>query len=186
MPLTERDKMLAGELYFAADPELVAARLGARLLTHRFNASPPDDPALRRALIKELLGATGERFEIEPPFRCDYGANITVGEDFYVNFGCVILDVCAVRIGRNVLLAPGVHIYTAEHPLDATLRATGAEMGRPVTIGNRVWIGGGALILPGVTIGDDAVIGAGSVVTRDVPAGALVAGNPARVKRMLA
>lgn len=185
MSRTEREKMLAGELYLASDPELVAARRRARDITHRFNASHPSETAERRALLRSLFGTIGERFEIEPSFRCDYGSNIHVGEDFYVNFDCVILDVCAVRIGRSVMMAPGVHIYTAEHPLDAALRTSGAEMGRPVTIGNRVWIGGGAIILPGVTIGDDAVIGAGSVVTRDVAAGALVVGNPARMLRML-
>ena len=181
---TERERMVAGRTYRSTDPELTAMRAATKRVLHEYNNTHRDDEERRMELLRGLLGKVGQAW-IEPPFRCDYGANITVGEDFYVNFGCVILDVCAVRIGRNVLLAPGVHIYTAEHPLDATLRATGAEMGRSVTIGNRVWIGGGALILPGVNIGDDVVIGAGSVVTRDVPAGALVAGNPARVKRVL-
>ena len=185
MTKTERQKMLAGELYFAADPELVAARLRARDLTHRYNALSPHEIHPRRTIIRSLFGTIGERFEIEPPFRCDYGANIHVAEDFYVNYDCVILDVCEVRIGRGAMIGPGVHIYTAEHPLDAAQRASGAEMGRPVTIGNRVWIGGGAIILPGVTIGDDVVIGAGAVVTRSVEPGVLVAGNPARVIKKL-
>lgn len=185
MSRTEREKMLAGEFYRASDPELVAARLRARDLTFQFNTSHPSQIDQRRALLRSLFGTLGERFEIEPSFRCDYGSNIHVGEDFYVNFDCVILDVCEVRIGRGAMLAPGVHIYTAEHPLDAATRASGVEMGRPVTIGDRVWIGGGALILPGVTIGDDAVIGAGAVVTRDVAPKTVVAGNPARVRRHL-
>lgn len=185
MPKSEREKMLAGELYRASDPELVAARLRARDLTFQFNTSHPSQTEQRRTLLRTLFGTLGERFEIEPSFRCDYGSNIHVGEDFYANFDCVILDVCEVRIGRGTMLAPGVHIYTAKHPLDAATRASGAEMGRPVTIGDRVWIGGGAMILPGVTIGDDAVIGAGAVVTRDVEPKTVVAGNPARVRRRL-
>lgn len=172
--------MLAGELYMASDPELVAARLRARELTHEFNHSHPTEAERRRAILRSLFGTIGERFEVEPTFRCDYGSNIHVGERFYMNFDCVFLDVCEIRIGSDVLIAPGVHLYTAAHPLDASLRASGAEFGGPITIGDRVWIGGGARVLPNVTIGDEAVIGAGAVVTRSVPAGTIVAGNPAR------
>ncbi|MDX2177532.1 MAG: sugar O-acetyltransferase [Candidatus Sumerlaeia bacterium] len=178
--MTERERMLAGELYRPADPELAAMRLRARSLMHRINHSDPADMPARTGLFRQLFGAIGTRFEIEPPFHCDYGCHIHIGEDFFANFGCVVLDVCEVRIGRSVFLAPGVHIYTAEHPLDPAARTSGGEMGRPVTIGDRVWIGGGAIILPGVAIGEDAVVAAGAVVARDVPAGALVGGVPAR------
>jgi maltose O-acetyltransferase len=178
--MTEREKMLAGQLYMSSDPELTAARMRARELTWEFNQSRPSQGDRRRELLRALFGTIGDRFEIEPTFRCDYGSNIHVGERFYMNFDCVFLDVCEIRIGTDVLIAPGVHVYTATHPLDAALRASGAELGGPITIGNRVWIGGGARILPNVTIGDDAVIGAGAIVTRSVAAGAVVAGNPAR------
>jgi maltose O-acetyltransferase len=182
-PRTQRELMLAGELYLASDPELVELRRRARELTRRFNATREDQPAERETILRELFGSLGQRVEIEPTFRCDYGFNIHAADGLYMNFDCVILDVCEVRIGRSCFLAPGVHIYTATHPLDAALRCSGPELGKPVRIGDRVWIGGRAVILPGVTIGDDVVIGAGSVVTRDVPAGMLVAGNPARVIR---
>jgi maltose O-acetyltransferase len=178
---SEREKMLAGELYHAGDPELAALRLEARRVVWAFNQSRPDETELRRELLTKLFGRIGPRFEIEPPFHCDYGANIRTGDNFFANFGCILLDVCAIEIGSDVLLAPKVQILTATHPLDPAVRASGLELGKPIRIGNRVWIGGGAMILPGVTVGDDAVIGAGAVVTRDVPARAVVAGNPARV-----
>lgn len=180
---TEREKMLAGELYLASDPELVELRRRARALTRRYNATREDQPDERVAILRELFGSVGPRVEIEPNFRCDYGFNIHAADGLYMNFDCVILDVCEVRIGRSCFMAPGVHIYTATHPIDAELRTSGPEMGKPVTIGDRVWIGGGSIILPGVTIGDDAVIGAGSVVTRSIPARVVAAGNPCRVIR---
>lgn len=180
---TEREKMLAGELYRSMDPELVAMRLKARQLTYEFNHSRPEEGDRRYDLLISLFGTIGPSFEIEPSFQCDYGCNIHAGDHLYMNFGCVILDVCEVHIGSNVMFAPGVHIYTATHPLDAELRCSGQELGKPVRIGSRVWLGGGCMILPGVTIGDDAVIAAGAVVTKDVPAGMVVAGNPARVIR---
>lgn len=179
---TEREKMIAGELYHAGDPELAASRLAARETVWEFNHSRPSEGARREALLRSLFGRIGTRFEIEPPFHCDYGWNISIGEGFFANFGVVMLDVCPITIGDSVLVAPGVHLYTATHPKDAALRASGAEFGAPIRIGNRVWLGGGAIVLPGVTIGDDAVIGAGAVVTKDVPAGATVLGNPARVR----
>jgi maltose O-acetyltransferase len=182
---SERDKMLAGELYLASDPELSAMRLRCRALTERFNASRADQPAERAAIIRELFGSVGERFEIEPTFKCDYGSNIHAGDNLFMNFDCVILDVCQVRIGRSCFMGPGVHIYAATHPTDAAVRCAGPEYGKPVTIGNRVWIGGRSVILPGVTIGDDVVIGTGSVVTRDVARGVVVVGNPARVIRSI-
>jgi maltose O-acetyltransferase len=177
---TELDKMIAGDLYRADDPELVAARLAARKLVRRFNQSDDDDLSGRFDVLKELLGAVGEGSFIEPTFRCDYGFNIRVGRKFYANFDCVFLDCAPITIGDEVMLAPGVHLYTATHPMDHEVRASGLELAKPITIGNRVWIGGRAVILPGVTIGDRAVIAAGAVVSRDVPAGAVVRGVPAR------
>lgn len=179
---SEKEKMLTGELYDASDPELARDRLLARKRCHELNHSHPDDEETRRRIQSELFGSGGESVWLEPPFRCDYGSNIYLGEKVYFNFDCVILDVCEVRIGNHVFLAPGVHVYTATHPLDARLRRT-QEFGRPVTIGSDVWIGGGAMICPGVTIGDRSVIGAGSVVTQDIPADVLAAGNPAKVIR---
>ena len=182
---TEKEKMLAGEFYTAADPELVQERQRARGLTRLFNDSLESESGQRKILLQRLFGSVGDAVEVEPSFRCDYGYNIHVGEHFYANFGCVILDVCPVRIGRNCMLGPGVHIYTATHPLDPAMRRAGLEFGKPVAIGNDVWIGGQAIILPGVIIGDNAVVAAGAVVTRDVPPGALVMGNPAVLRRDL-
>lgn len=176
---SERDRMLAGEPYDAQDPELVAARERARALCLQANALPMDAPA-RRELLRQLFGAGGDRAAVTPPFFCDYGTNIELGEGVYFNFNCVVLDVCRVRIGARTLIGPAVQIYTPLHPMDAIRRRT-LESGKPVEIGEDVWIGGGAIILPGVRIGDRAVIGAGSVVTRDVPADVFAAGNPCRV-----
>lgn len=179
---TEKEKMLAGELYNAADPQLRQERFRARGITRLFNDSLESGLAHRKVLLQHLFGSVGEDIEIEPPFRCDYGYNIHVGDNFFANFDCVILDVCEVRIGRRCLLGPGVHIYTAMHPMDPALRMDGLESGKPVSIGDNVWIGGKSLILPGVSIGDNAVVSAGSVVTRDVPSGAVVMGVPAVVR----
>ncbi|GAA0337858.1 maltose acetyltransferase domain-containing protein [Bacillus carboniphilus] len=178
---TEKEKMLLGEMYNPADSVLLAERLKARELTRLFNESLETEEDKRKGLLKELLGSTGVQVMIEPSFRCDYGYNIHVGENFFANFNCVFLDVCEIRFGDNCMLAPGVHIYTATHPLDAAERNTGYEYGKPVTIGNNVWVGGLAVINPGVTIGDNAVIASGAVVTKDVPANVVVGGNPARV-----
>ncbi|HGD3331680.1 TPA: maltose O-acetyltransferase [Enterobacter hormaechei] len=180
----EKQKMIAGEYYRPGDDTLRADRLPARHLVHRYNHTAPDEKAERRALLADLLGQS-EGAYIEPSFRCDYGYNIYLGKNFYANFDCVMLDVCPVRIGDNCMLAPGVHIYTATHPLDATERNSGLEYGKPVTIGDNVWIGGRAIINPGVTIGDNAVIASGAVVTKDVPANAVVGGNPAKIIKML-
>jgi maltose O-acetyltransferase len=171
--------MLAGELYDARDPELVAARARARELLGRFNAQPD------RSLLEELLGSVGPEAVIEPPFHCDYGFNVSVGERFYANVGCVFLDCAPISIGDGVLLGPAVQLYAATHPLDAETRRRGLEYALPISVGDDVWIGGGAIVLPGVTIGDRAVVGAGSVVTRDIAADAIVAGNPARTVRHL-
>jgi maltose O-acetyltransferase len=177
--MSERTKMLAGELYDAMDPELVAARTRARELLSRYNAAPD------AGLLRQLLGSVGRDAVAEPPFHCDYGENIAVGERFYANAGCVFLDCAAVTIGDRVLLGPGVHLYAATHPVDAETRRAGLEFARPITVGDDVWIGGAAVVLPGVTIGDRAVIGAASVVTSDVPADVIAAGNPCRPVREL-
>ncbi len=183
--MTERQKMLAGELYLASDPELSGLRERARQITGAYNSTRPAERDVRRALLNRLLGKMGPRIEIEPPFRCDYGTNIILGDNFYANFGCIFLDVAEIRIGENVMLAPNVQLYTAHHPLDAKTRVSMLEMGTPINIGDNVWIGGGAIILPGVSIGENSVIGAGSVVTKDVPANVVAAGNPCRVLREL-
>lgn len=180
---SEKRRMLAGELYRADDPQLTADRARAEAWMARYNAPHPLPPEERRALLAEGLGAVGEGATVRAPFYCDYGENIRLGDGAFLNFGCVVLDVAAVTIGAGAQIGPGVRILAADHPRDPALRAEGLESARPVTIGRNVWIGGGALILPGVTIGDDAIIGAGSVVTRDVPPGATAMGNPARVRR---
>ncbi|WP_110112158.1 sugar O-acetyltransferase [Bacillus sp. CGMCC 1.16541] len=182
---TEKEKMLAGELYKPWDEQLVKERENARRLTRLFNETTETQYDERKDLLKKLFGSTGENVYLEPTFRCDYGSNIHVGENFFANFDCIILDVCEVRIGANCMFAPGVHIYTATHPIDAIERNRGLESGIPVTIGDNVWVGGGAIINPGVTIGDNAVIGAGSVVTKDIPANTVAAGNPCRVIKKL-
>ncbi|SDD06858.1 maltose O-acetyltransferase [Paenibacillus sp. UNCCL117] len=181
MDKTEKQKMLAGELYLASDPQLTKDREHARNLTRLLNQTLETEHEKRIELLKQLFGSTGQNVYVEPTFRCDYGYNIHVGNHFYANFDCVILDVCEVRIGQNCLMAPGVHIYTATHPVNPLERVSGAEFGKPVTIGNNVWIGGRAVINPGVTIGDNAVIASGAVVTKDVPDNVVVGGNPAKV-----
>ncbi|ELZ23676.1 maltose O-acetyltransferase [Halosimplex carlsbadense 2-9-1] len=180
---SEREKMLNGELYDASDPDLVAARQRARERTATFNTTEPGETDRRERLIRELFGAVEGTVHVEPPFRCDYGEQIRVGDGFYANFDCVVLDVCPVEFGENCLLGPGVHVYTATHPLDPEERASGLESGRPVSIGDHVWIGGQAVINPGVTVGDGAVIGSGAVVTDDVSPNVVVQGNPAEVVR---
>ena len=174
--------MLAGELYDPFDPELVAGRERARDLCQTLNATREADQVARRGILRELFGAGGDTVWMQPPFFCDYGVNIELGERVFFNFNCVVLDVCPVRIGDYTLFGPAVQIYTPVHPLDAALRRR-EEYGKPVTIGSDVWVGGGAIILPGVSIGSRSVIGAGSVVTRDVPDGVFAAGNPCRVIR---
>lgn len=178
---TEKEKMLHGELYNPADEQLTKERIRARTLTRQYNQTLETEIAKRTEILKELFGSTGSSFYVEPTFRCDYGYNIHVGENFYANFDCVILDVCEVRIGDNCLMAPGVHIYTATHPLQPYERISGMEFGKPVNIGNNVWIGGGAIINPGVTIEDHVVVASGSVVTKDIPKAVVVAGNPAKI-----
>ena len=183
MSLSEKQKMLGGQLYHAGCPELQADELANRHWMQRYNASADLPTPQRHELLVEHFAAVGEGTVVRSPFHCDYGWNISIGANTFINFNCVFLDVLPVRIGDDCQIAPSVQIYTADHPMDPEVRRTGLESGRPVTIGNNVWIGGGAIILPGVTIGDNAVVGAGSVVTRDVPAGAVVMGNPARVRQ---
>lgn len=181
---TEREKMLAGELYDPLDPELITARERARDLCQALNGLRESQQDERREILQRLLGTGGESAQVQPPFHCDYGSNIHLGRRVYFNFNCVVLDVCEVRIGDYTLFGPGVQILTPLHPFDAALRRD-REHGKPVRIGSDVWIGGGALVLAGVTIGNRSVIGAGSVVTRDIPAGVLAVGNPCRVVRSI-
>jgi maltose O-acetyltransferase len=179
---TEKEKMLAGELYDAGAPELQAELAATHKWLARYNAALDASACERRALLLERLAAVGEGAVIRPPFHCDYGFNIRLGAGVFLNFNCVILDVVEVSIGEKTQIGPAVQILAADHPRDPVVRAAGLEFGRPIYIGRNVWIGGGAIILPGISIGDDALIGAGSVVTRDIPAGAVAFGNPARVQ----
>jgi maltose O-acetyltransferase len=180
-----RDRMLAGELYQAEDPELIELRMEAARRCHALNAGEPDPEALRQHL-EGLLGAIGPGTFVLPPFRCDYGGNISIGARSFVNFGGAFLDTCAITIGDDVLLATNVQLLSATHPLDAETRKAGWEMGEPITVGDGAWLGGGVIVCPGVTIGERTVVGAGSVVTKDLPADVLAVGNPARVIRSLA
>jgi len=179
---SERQKMIAGELYDPLDGELVAARGRARDLCRDLNATRDAEDGKRRRILAALFGAGGDTVWMQPPFFCDYGSNIELGERVFFNFNCVVLDVCPVRIGSFTLFGPAVQIYTPMHPFDAELRRR-QEFGKPVEIGSDVWVGGGAIILPGVRIGSRAVIGAGSVVSRSIPDGVFAAGNPCRVVR---
>ncbi len=180
MTISERAKMAAGDWYCCIDPELDTMRSRALNAIYEHNTLPPPQRGNLGPSLAALLASVGKDVRIEAPFHCPYGFNIELGDKVYLNAGCVILDTAPVRIGRSTLLGPGVHIYCAEHHKDPELRAAGLEIAKPVTIGEGVWIGGGAIILPGVTIGDGAIVGAGSVVTRDVATGATVVGSPAR------
>jgi len=182
---SELEKMLAGELYDPLDAHLAKARERARDLCQDLNATREADQTKRRQILRDLFGAGGDDVWLQPPFFCDYGSNIHFGTKCFLNFNCIILDVCEVRIGDYTLLGPAVQIYTATHPLNAELRRK-QEFGKPITIGSDVWIGGGAIICPGVKIGSRSVIGGGSVVTRDIPDGVIAAGNPCRVIRAIA
>jgi maltose O-acetyltransferase len=180
MARTEKQKMQAGELYHPGKTELQADQAATHAWLVRYNASLGMSTIVRRQLLSERLAAVGEGAVIRPPFHCDYGFNIRIGSNVFLNFNCVILDVVEVVIGDGTQIGPAVQIYSADHPRDPSQRRQGLEFGRPVHIGRNVWIGGGAIILPGIIIGDNAIIGAGSVVTHDVEEGATVVGNPAR------
>jgi maltose O-acetyltransferase len=183
MTRSEKEKMLAGEPYRPGAPEIQADQAATKKWLVRYNASLGLPSGERRALLAERLGEVGKGAVIRPPFHCDFGFNIRLGSDAFLNFNCVILDVVEVTIGDRTQIGPAVQIYAADHPRDLAQRREGLECGRPVRIGRDVWIGGGAIILPGITIGDNAIVGAGSVVTHDVPAGTTVAGNPARAMK---
>jgi maltose O-acetyltransferase len=183
--VSEKQKMLAGELYYANDPELDGERQRARRLLAQYNATSAEDLAVRLALLRQLFGAVGDGADIQPQFACDYGYTIRIGRNAFINYNCVFLDCAAIDIGDDLQMGPAVQLYTAFHPLDRQTRAAGLEYARRIRIGDGVWIGGGAIVLAGVTIGDGSVIGAGSLVRHDVPAGVVAAGNPARIIRTL-
>lgn len=183
---SEKDKMLAGEIYDANyDPHLIAERKACKSALHKINQLPPEEDERRYELMCNIFGRHKGAFIIESPFHCDYGYNIELGEDFYMNVGCVILDEAKVTFGDNVFIAPYCAFYTAGHPLDVEQRNKGLEYAVPIHVGNNVWIGGNVVVLPGVTIGDNCVIGAGSVVTKDIPANSLAVGNPCKVIRKI-
>ena len=182
--MSEREKMVAGLLYDAMDPELVAARAAVREVLDAINRGPRLSPDALRDTLAGLLAAGGETVGVEPPFFVDYGFNVSLGANCYFNTNCVLLDVCPITLGEHVKCGPNVQLYTAGHPLNAALRRR-EESGQPIAIGDDVWIGGGSIVLPGVTIGDRAVVGAGSVVTRDIPPDVVAVGNPCRVIRTI-
>lgn len=183
--MTERDRMCAGLLYHPGDETLFAARERAKRLTWRYNQMDPTDWDGRTALLHELLGHLGKDSWIEPSFLCDYGSNITLGDGVFINYACVFLDVAPITIGNRVLIAPQAGLYTAGHPLDPEVRASGLEFGRPITLEDDVWLGGHVTVCPGVTVGRGSMIAAGSVVTRDIPDQVVAAGNPCQVLRPL-
>lgn len=183
--MTEWEKMLAGERYHAAGREFVERLNAVKDRLREFNTTRPSDVERRDGIVRGLLGHVGERFTLLQPFYCDYGCNISIGDDFFANFNLTILDEGRVTIGDHVFIGPNVGIYTACHPLDPAERNTGDEWAEPVTIGDNVWIGGGVTICPGVTIGEGTTIGAGSVVVRNIPARCVAVGNPARVVKRL-
>lgn len=181
--MEEREKMLNGESYNPADKTLLKDREYAKTLCYEYNNLPPSETEKRKELLQKILSKTGENFLIEQPFQCDYGCNIEIGENFYANHGLIILDPAKVKFGNNVFIGPNCGFYTPEHPLDAENRIKGYEYAFPISIGNNVWFGGNVIVLSGVNIGDNSVIGAGSVVTKDIPANVIAAGNPCKVIR---
>ncbi len=183
--MTEKEKMLAGQLYISSDKELAELRYSARVLTEKLNKTPIINLEERTTLIKQLFGSTGENVYIEPNFRCDYGFNIHVGENFYANYDCVILDDMEIKIGKNCFLAPQVGIYTATHPLNPDERNSGLEYSKPITIGDNCWIGGHATINPGVTLGNNVVVASGAVVTKSFGDNVVIGGNPAKIIKII-
>lgn len=182
---SEKEKMIAGELYDPLDPQLSEERLRARILLKELNDLSEKRSEEMYTIIRELIPNAGEGLWLQPPFYCDYGTNIHLGDRVFFNFNCVVLDVAPVTIGSRTLFGPNVQVYTATHPMNHKERASGLELGKPINIGEDVWIGGSVVICPGVSIGHRSVIGAGSVVTRDIPADVFAAGNPCRVIRSL-
>lgn len=180
-----RERMLAGDLYIADDPQLIVEMQRAASLAQRFNQSDPAQPEARRALLRELLGSLGEGAEIRPPLQCDYGYQIHIGARTFINYGAVMLDVAEIRIGEDVQVGPNVQFLTPTHPVEPEPRRQKYEAAKPIRIGDNVWLGGGVIVLPGVTIGENTVVGAGAVVTKDLPANVVAVGNPARVIRQL-
>ena len=183
--MTEKEKMLLGKLYNASDAELQKELKRCRKLTRLFNNSTEEDIEYRSKLLKDLFGKVGENIFIEPTFRCDYRKNIYIGDNFAANYDCIILDVCKVKIGNNVMFGPRVSVFTAGHPIDADVRITGLEFGKEIKIGNNVWIGGNTVITPGVKIGDNVIIGAASVVTKDIEDNVIAVGNPCKILRKI-
>lgn len=183
--MTEKERMLSEQLYIAQDEELAKDNAKSRRLTRLINTSTEEQAEYRKQLFCELFESIGENFWIEPPFRCDYGCHINIGNNFYANYDCIIIDVCDVKIGDNVFFGPRVCVYTAGHPIDAAIRDMQLEYGRKISIGNSVWIGGNTVINPGVSIGNNVVIGSGSVVTKDIPSDVVAAGNPCKVIRKI-
>jgi len=179
--MTEKEKMLSGKPYKGFNDELVKERQDAKEVLYDFNLLRPSEIEKRNDLIGELFGKVGKEFYIEPPFRCDYGYNISIGKNFYSNYNCTILDCAQVTIGNDVLFGPNVSLFTAGHPIHSVPRNEGIEYAFPITIGNNVWIGGGVIVNPGITIGDNVVIGSGSVVTKDIPPNVIAVGNPCKV-----
>ena len=182
---TEKEKMLDGELYDPSDKQLADERMRTRLLIKELNDTREDQTEERVRVLQALIPHAGEGLWLQPPFYCDYGSNIMIGEKVFFNFNCVVLDVTYVKIGSRTLFGPNAQIYTATHPVDYQERSSGLEFAKPISIGEDVWVGGSAIICPGVTIGDRTIIGAGSVVTRDIPSGVFAAGNPCKVIREL-
>lgn len=183
--MSEKEKMLAGELYDPMDPELVKERLDARLFLKALNDSREDQVEERREILRKLIPNAGEGLWLQPPFYCDYGSNIILGEKVFFNFNCVVLDVMQVQIGARSLFGPNVQLYTAMHPVDHRERASGLEFAKPIEIGQDVWIGGSVVVCPGVRIGDRSIIGAGSIVTKNIPSDVFAAGNPCRIIRQI-
>lgn len=181
--MSEKERMLSGRLYLAQGKELRAMRQKGQQLLRLFNGTTEEEKEYRTQLLKKIFGKVANDVYIEPTLRVDYGQNITIGSQFYANFDCVMIDVAPITIGNNVMFGPRVCLYTAGHPIDPTVRNSGLEFGTPITIGNNVWIGGSAVINPGVTIGDNVIIGSGSVVTKSIPANTVAVGNPCRVIR---
>lgn len=177
----EREKMISGEMYDPSDEQLVKDREAAKIFCKEYNLTDDTNYDLRKKMIQNFLGKTGDKLHIESNFRVEYGYNIEIGENFYSNYDCLLLDICPIIIGDNAMLAPGVHIYSATHPLDPEERNSGKEYGKPVKIGNNVWIGGRSVIAPGVTLGDNVVVAAGSVVTKSFPDNVVIGGNPAKI-----